>query len=157
MDNLPRIHDLGPGKSCARNSKHCREQGRRKVWKSEEGALCVQMDFTRTFETTTKCKAINHVWSHFYKSLVVFKYHRRLWANIFDRDISRHIYTYIKVVYLRYPCIWPFLGYSCSYKCLCQRYWLIGVYGTSKLPKFYRNDFKHDLYCCTWWWFQMSA
>ena len=54
-------------------------------------------------------------------------------------------------------CIWPFLGYLCSYKCLCQRYWLMGIYGTSKLPKIYRNDFKHDLYCCTWWWFQMSA
>ena len=26
---------------------------------------------------------------------------------------------------------------------MCQRYRLIGVYGTSKLP----NDFKHDLYC----------
>ena len=54
-------------------------------------------------------------------------------------------------------CIWPFLGYLCPYKFLCQRYWLIGVYGTSKLPKFYRNDFKHDLYCCTWCWLQMSA
>ena len=21
---------------------------------------------------------------------------------------------------------------------------------TSELPKFYRNDFGHDLYCCTW-------
>ena len=29
------------------------------------------------------------------------------------------------------------MGYLCSYKCLCQRYWL----------KFYRNDFKHDYYC----------
>ena len=25
-------------------------------------ALCVQMDFTRTFETTTKCNNINNVW-----------------------------------------------------------------------------------------------
>ena len=33
----------------------------------------------------------------------------------------------------------------------------MGVYATSKLPKFDRNDFKHDSYCCTWWWFQMSA
>ena len=54
-------------------------------------ALCVQMDFTRTFETTTKCNNINHVWSHFYKILVVLKYHRRLWANIFDTDICRSI------------------------------------------------------------------
>ena len=34
-------------------------------------ALCVQMDFTQTFQTTTKCNNINHVWSHFYKILVV--------------------------------------------------------------------------------------
>ena len=59
-------------------------------WK-EEGALCVQMDFTRTFETTPKCNNINHVWSHFYKILVVLKYHRRPWANIFDTDIFRSI------------------------------------------------------------------
>ena len=25
------------------------------------GALCVQMDFTRTFQTNTKCNNINHV------------------------------------------------------------------------------------------------
>ena len=25
------------------------------------GALCVQIDFTRTFQTTTKCNDINHV------------------------------------------------------------------------------------------------
>ena len=31
------------------------------------------------------------------------------------------------------------------------------AHGTSKLPKFYRNDFKHDLYCCIWLWFEMSA
>ena len=33
----------------------------------------------------------NHVWSHFYKILVVLKWHRCLWANIFDTDISRCI------------------------------------------------------------------
>ena len=27
-----------------------------------------------------------------------------------------------------------------------------GIYGSSKLPKFYRTDFKHDLYCFTWRW-----
>ena len=54
--------------------------------------------------------------------------------------------TFLDVVLKWY--IWPFLGYLCSYKYLCQRYWLKGVYGTSKLPKFYRNDFKHDSYCC---------
>ena len=111
---------------------------------ARKGAPCVQMDFMRTFETTTKCNNINHVWNHFYKILVVLKYHRRLWANIFDTNISRCINIYNKW------CICPFLGYLCSYKCMCQRYWLIGVYGTSKLPKFYRNDFKHDLYCCIW-------
>ena len=61
------------------------------------GTLCVQMDFMRTFKTTTKCNTINHVWSHFYKILVVWKYHRRLWVNIFDTDISRCINIYIKV------------------------------------------------------------
>ena len=72
-------------------------------------ALCVQMVFTRTFETTTKCNNLNHVWSNFYKILVVLKCNR--WANIFDTDISRCINTYIKVVYL------AFLGYYlCSYK-----------------------------------------
>ena len=37
---------------------------------------CVQMDFMWTFATTTKCNNINHVWSHFYKLMVVLKYHR---------------------------------------------------------------------------------
>ena len=64
------------------------------------GALCVQMDFTRTFEANTMCNNMNHVWSHFYKILVVLRYHRRLWVNIFDTDISRCINIYIKVVYL---------------------------------------------------------
>ena len=40
--------------------------------------LCVQMDFTRTFEATTKCNNINYAWSHFYQLLVVLKYHRCL-------------------------------------------------------------------------------
>ena len=51
----------------------------------------VQMDFTRTFQTNAKLNNINHVWSHFCKILVVLKYHRRLWANIFDTDICRSI------------------------------------------------------------------
>ena len=41
--------------------------------------LCVQMDFTRTFQTTTKCNNINHVWSTI---------DARPWANIFDIDIN---------------------------------------------------------------------
>ena len=53
--------------------------------------LCVQMGFKRTFQTNTKCKNINHVWSHFCNLLVVLKYHRRLWANIFGTDIYRSI------------------------------------------------------------------
>ena len=53
------------------------------------GALCVQLDFTRTFKTM--CNNINCVWSHFYKMLVVLKYHRRPWANIFHTDICRRI------------------------------------------------------------------
>ena len=67
-------------------------------------SLCVQMDFTRTFETVTKCNNINHVWNHFYKTLVVLKYYRCPWANIFDTDIFRYINTYIKLVY------WAFFG-----------------------------------------------
>ena len=46
-------------------------------------ALCVQIDFKRTFQTDTKYNNINHVWSHFDKILVVLKYHGRPWANIF--------------------------------------------------------------------------
>ena len=53
--------------------------------------LCVQMDFTRTFEANAKCNNINYVWSHFYQILVVLKYHGRLSNNSFDNDISRRI------------------------------------------------------------------
>ena len=38
-------------------------------------ALCVQMDFIRTFETTTKFNNKNHVLSRLSKIL----FHRRLW------------------------------------------------------------------------------
>ena len=58
-----------------------------------------------------------------------------------------------KVVYI-FGLFW---GYLYSYKCLCLRYWLIDVHGTSKQPKFYRNDFKDDLYCRIWWWFEIST
>ena len=84
-----------------------RYEVRKNVWTSKMVCviqigllLCVQMDFMRTFETTTMCNNKNHVWSHFYKIWVVLKYHRRLWANIFDTDISRCINTYIRVVYI---------------------------------------------------------
>ena len=105
----------------------------------EEGALCVQMDFMRTFETTTKCNNINHFWSHFYKILVVLKYHRHPWANIFGTDISRCINTYFKVL--------AFLGmFMLLQKILAPRHlW------------YFKTDIKHDLYCCIWWWFEMSA
>ena len=75
-----------------------------------KGALCVQMDFTWTFE----CNNINHVWSQYYKFLVVLKYHRRPWVNIFDTDISRCINTYIKVVYLAFLGIFMLLKMSVS-------------------------------------------
>ena len=67
-----------------------------------DGALCVQMDFTRTYQT--KCNNINHVCSHFYNFFVILNYHRCLWANIFDTNIYRCINSYIKMVY------WAFLG-----------------------------------------------
>ena len=51
--------------------------------------LCVQMDFTRTFEANTKCNNMKYIWSHFYLILVVLKHHRRLWNNIFNTNISR--------------------------------------------------------------------
>ena len=35
---------------------------------------CVQMDFMRTFQTNAKCNNINHVWSQFYKILVVLNW-----------------------------------------------------------------------------------
>ena len=44
--------------------------------------LCVQMNFTRTFKTTTMCNSINHVWSLFYETLVVLKYHRQGWGTL---------------------------------------------------------------------------
>ena len=45
-------------------------------------ALCIQIDFKWTFQTTTKCNNIKNGWSHFYNKLVVLKYHRRPWDNI---------------------------------------------------------------------------
>ena len=77
-------------------------------------ALCVQMDFTRTFEANTKCNNIKYVWSHFYQILVVLKYHRRLWNNIFDTDIFRCINTNIKGVYLAIFGIFVLLEMSLS-------------------------------------------
>ena len=49
--------------------------------------LCFEMDFMWTFQASTKCNNRNSVRSHLYQDLVVLKHHRRLWANIFDKDI----------------------------------------------------------------------
>ena len=67
-----------------------------------------------------------------YQVLVVLKHHRRLWANIFDTDISRSIYTQIKV----------------KYNPLIKVFMPLGSYGASNLPKPNENNFKHYLYCC---------
>ena len=83
----------------------------------------IQIDFMGTFQANAKCNNINHVWSQFYKILVVLKYHRRPWVNIFDTVISRCINTYIKVVYLAFFGIFMLLQMSVS-KILAQgRLW----------------------------------
>ena len=74
--------------------------------------LCVQMDFTRTFEANNKCNNINYVWSHFYQILVVLKYHRRLWDNIFNTDISRSINIPKNAKYT--PLMWVFMHLKMS-------------------------------------------
>ena len=76
--SLPFREKLGPHTGTT-------EQGGR------QGALCIQMDFTQTFQTNDECNKINHVWSHFCKSLVVLKYHNSLWTNIFDTHICMSI------------------------------------------------------------------
>ena len=87
------------------------------------GALCVQMDFMRTFEANTKCNNNKYVWGHFYQILVVLKYHRRLWNNIFDTDIFRCINTHIKGVYLAFFGIFMLLEMSVSKILLHRRLW----------------------------------
>ena len=87
-------------------------QSRRKGLNFGGGALCVQKDFTRTFEANTKCNNINYVWSHFYQILVVLKYHRRLWNNIFDTDISRSINIPKNAKYT--PLMWVFMHLKMS-------------------------------------------
>ena len=87
------------------------------------GALCVQMEFTRTFEANTKCNNMKYVWSHFYQILVVLKYHRRLWNNIFDTDIFRCINTHIKGVYLAFFGIFMLLEMSVSKILFHRRLW----------------------------------
>ena len=78
----------------------CQNENHRLGCYKRPGALCVQMNFTRTFEANTKCNNNKYVWSQFYQILVVLKYHRCLWNNIFDTGIFRCINTHIKGVYL---------------------------------------------------------
>ena len=92
-----------------------------------DSALCVQMDFTRTFQTNTKCNNINHVWSHFYKVLVVLK---SMISSIFDKDTSRCINTNVKVVYLAFSGIFMFLQMFVS-KILAHRH--LWYFRTAKL------------------------
>ena len=66
------------------------------------------------------------------KNLVVLKYHRRLWANIFDTDISRCINTYIKVVYLVFSGIVMLLQMSVL-KILAHRH--LWYFKTTKILK----------------------
>ena len=116
-----------------------------------EGALCVQMDITWTFEANTKWNNMKYVWSHFYQILVVLKYHRCLWSNIFDTDIFRCINTHIKGVYLAFFGIFMLLEMAVSKILFHRHLWY------SNIPKFDRNDFKHNWYCCISCWLQMSA
>ena len=87
------------------------------------GALCVQMDFMRTFEANTKCNSNKYVWSYFYQILVVLKYHRRLWNNIFDTNIFRCINNNIKVTYLAFFGISMLLELSLSKILIHGRLW----------------------------------
>ena len=42
---------------------------------TQGGTLCVQMNFTWTFQANTRCNNTNHICSHFYNILVFLKYH----------------------------------------------------------------------------------
>ena len=103
---------------------------------ADQGALCVQMDFMRTFQTNTKCNNINHVCSHFYNIFVILKYHRCLWANIFDTDIYRCINTYIKVVYWAFLGIFMLLQMSVSKILADRRLW---YFKTTKILQKWQN------------------
>ena len=110
LDNYNRTSDVVSGWA----------MGRMGVWEfgssnnpfPARGALCIQMDFTRTFEANTKCNNMKYVWSHFYQILVVLKYHRRLWNNIFDTDISRSINIQKNAKYT--PLMWLFMHLKMS-------------------------------------------
>ena len=87
--------------------------------------LCVQMDFTWTFEANTKCNNMKYVWSHFFQILVVLKYHRRLWNNIYDTDIFTYINTHIKGAYLAFFEIFMLLEMSVPKLLFHRRLWYI--------------------------------
>ena len=91
--------------------------------KSGRGALCFQMDFTRTFEAYTKCSIMKYALNHIYQVFVVLKYHRSLWKNIFDTDIFRCINTHIKGVYLAFFGIFMLLEMSLSKVLAHRRLW----------------------------------
>ena len=83
----------------------------------------------------------NHVWSQNYKFLVVLKYHRRPWVNVFDTDISRCVNTYIKVVYMAFFGTFMFLKMSVS-KILAQgRLWCFKTTKRSIFQTFWKPDF----------------
>ena len=63
---------------------------------SRWGTMCLNAFYVE------KCNNINHLWSQLYKILVVLKYHRHLWGNIFDTDVSRCINIDIKGLYLAF-------------------------------------------------------
>ena len=54
---------------------------------------CVQMDFTWTFQTNTKCSNIYRVWSHFYKMFVSMA-HRRLWYFKTTKILQKWLQTW---------------------------------------------------------------
>ena len=44
--------------------------------------MCVKMDFTQTFQASTKCNDVNSVWSHLYQVLVVLKHRKHIHLRI---------------------------------------------------------------------------
>ena len=106
---------------------------------------------------------VNHVWSHFFKYHWRLCMSQYLWQTFLDVYLSKylhlsdvfglfwHIYLLAPLYYktgtmgrigstkLVMPNWHKYRSYNrvvrvCSYKCLCQRYWLMGLYGSSKLP-----------------------
>ena len=79
---------------------------------------------------------------------------------IFDRNYFKHdLSTVFSTDICRVKNI-PKKSKYTIYKWLCQRYWLIGVYGTSKLPKMGKKIFSlngaHTVFLHNLIWYQMS-